>query len=163
MEVDADVGINVNLNMGKIDKSPDFQKDLFNTQWPLFTTCMGFGPDVQTPTPTPEPTSVVQPEPVPTETPIATEMPTTTETPIVTETPVTIDIPVTTDTMELSTPLTEVPTMVITTGPPLATGTEAAGTGVIGTGTISGDYSVAANRTLVRMAKRKPTIMADWY
>jgi hypothetical protein len=163
VEVDADVGINVNLNMGKIDKSPDFQKDLFNTQWPLFTTCMGFGPDVQTPTPVPEPTSIDQPEPIPTEIPIATEIPTANETPIVTETPVTTDIPVTTNTMELTTPSTELPTMVITTGPPLATGTEAVGTGVIGTGTISGGYPVAANRTFIRMAKRKPTIVSGWY
>lgn len=140
VEVDADVGINVNLNMGKINKSPDFQKDLFDTQWPLFSTCMGFGPDVQTPTPTPEPT--------PTETPEIT---------------LSTEAPVTTDIVAISTPSTELPTMVITTGPPLATGTGAIGTGVASTGVISGGYSAAANGTLIKMAKRKPTIKLDWY
>ena len=126
----------MNLNLGEIDKSPDIQTDLFDTRWPLFSTCKGFGPDVQTPTPTPEPTPTEQTESnvtaEPTETPIST------------------------DAGGLSTPSTHNPTMVITTGPPLATGT-----GVAGTGTISGSYPVGANSTFIKMAKRKPTVMAN--
>ncbi|KAF2179485.1 hypothetical protein K469DRAFT_693993 [Zopfia rhizophila CBS 207.26] len=41
----AEVGINVNLNAGKVNEAPDFQKDLFETSWPLFSTCMGVGKD----------------------------------------------------------------------------------------------------------------------
>ncbi|KAF2737804.1 hypothetical protein EJ04DRAFT_561229 [Polyplosphaeria fusca] len=43
IDFDADVGINVNLNAGEIDKAPSFQKDLFSTEWPLYSTCIAFG------------------------------------------------------------------------------------------------------------------------
>ncbi|KAF2183277.1 hypothetical protein K469DRAFT_751568 [Zopfia rhizophila CBS 207.26] len=43
VELDANVGINVNLNAGMVNKDPIFSKDLYNTHWPLFSTCMGFG------------------------------------------------------------------------------------------------------------------------
>ncbi|KAF1965795.1 hypothetical protein BU23DRAFT_574625 [Bimuria novae-zelandiae CBS 107.79] len=138
VEVDAGVGINVNLNMGQIDKSPDFQKDLFDTRWPLFSTCMGFGPDVQTPTPTPEATPTEEPDST------LTAEPT--------------DAPVSTDAGGLSTPGTEHPTMVITTGPPLATST-----GMVGTGTVSGGFPNTANSTFIKMARRKPTVVANWW
>ncbi|KAJ4300924.1 hypothetical protein N0V90_003013 [Kalmusia sp. IMI 367209] len=139
VEVDAGVGINVHLDMGKVDKSPDFSTDLFDTRWPLFSTCMGFGPDVQTPIPTstPEPTPTGEPEPT---------------------TPTLVESPISTDAGGLSTPGTERPTMVITTGPPLATGT-----GVVGTGTISGGFPNAANSTFIKMAKRKPTVVHNWW
>lgn len=144
VEIDAGVGIDVNLNMGQVDKSPDFQKDLFNTRWPLFSTCMGFGPDVQAPTPTPEPTSEPTPEPTPTEVPEPTLTPEPSE------------MSVSMETGGLSTPDAQHPTMVITTGPPLATGT-----GVAGTGTISGGFSYTANSTFIKMAKRKPTMVNE--
>jgi len=132
VELDTGVGINVHLDLGQVDKSPDFQTDLFDTRWPLFSTCMGFGPDVQTPTPTPEPT------PEPTEEPTPTDEPS--------------EIPSSTDTV-ISTPATDRPTMVITTGPSIPTGT-----GLSGTGTLSGGFSVTANSTLLRMARRKPSV-----
>ncbi|KAF2262572.1 hypothetical protein CC78DRAFT_618471 [Lojkania enalia] len=67
VDLGANVGINVNLNAGEVDESPSFQKDLFQTSWPLFSTCLAFGPDVGAPTPSPElpssnlvaPTSVI--------------------------------------------------------------------------------------------------------
>ncbi|KAF2645738.1 hypothetical protein P280DRAFT_545663 [Massarina eburnea CBS 473.64] len=48
LEIDCGVGINVHLEAGQPDKSPDFEKDLFDTKWPLYKTCMGFGNDITT-------------------------------------------------------------------------------------------------------------------
>jgi hypothetical protein len=46
VQLDANVGININLNAGEVNEAPKFQKDLFETSWPLFSTCVGFGGDV---------------------------------------------------------------------------------------------------------------------
>jgi hypothetical protein len=58
VELDASVGININLNAGEVDEAPKFKKDLFETSWPLFSTCVGFGGDVFNPTQAPVATSV---------------------------------------------------------------------------------------------------------
>lgn len=50
IELNCEVGINVDLELdvGKIDGDPVFNKNLFATQWPLYSTCMGVGKDIQT-------------------------------------------------------------------------------------------------------------------
>ncbi|KAF2113067.1 hypothetical protein BDV96DRAFT_150636 [Lophiotrema nucula] len=53
VDFNTNVGIDVNLNAGEINKAPSFQKDLFQTSWPLYSTCIAFGPDGATPTTAP--------------------------------------------------------------------------------------------------------------
>lgn len=55
VDLSTNVGINVNLNAGKVNEAPSFEKDIFETSWPLFSTCIGVGDDK--PEPTSEPTS----------------------------------------------------------------------------------------------------------
>ncbi|KAF2876394.1 hypothetical protein BDV95DRAFT_602381 [Massariosphaeria phaeospora] len=43
VEAKAEVGLNVNLNAGKINEAPMFEQVLYDTAWPLFSTCMGLG------------------------------------------------------------------------------------------------------------------------
>ncbi|KZM25444.1 uncharacterized protein EKO05_0008127 [Ascochyta rabiei] len=68
----TDVGINVNLNAGKVNEAPAFEKDLFETVWPLYSTCIPVGPDNAKPTDVPEPEPTEEPS---TETPITGEGP----------------------------------------------------------------------------------------
>jgi hypothetical protein len=56
VNLNTDVGINVNLNAGKVNEAPSFEKKLFETGWPLYSTCLPVGPDKPTETPTPTPT-----------------------------------------------------------------------------------------------------------
>ncbi|ORX97005.1 hypothetical protein BCR34DRAFT_173578 [Clohesyomyces aquaticus] len=127
----ASVGIDVNLNAGEVNKAPTFQKDLYNTAWPLFSTCIGVGADdVKTNTP----------PAVTTEAPAsATNVPTITTDSVITtpasETPVATDSPVITSAIPLS------------TGIP---GTISAGTGY---------QTIGGNSTLLKMVRRKPTAM----
>jgi hypothetical protein len=50
VEVSCEAGINVDLEMdvGKLDNNPVWDKNLYHTQWDLFKTCVGFGKDIQT-------------------------------------------------------------------------------------------------------------------
>jgi hypothetical protein len=68
VKLDTNVGIEVNLNAGQIKQAPDFQKELFNTNWPLFSSCIGVGDDNAKPTDMPQSTET---EP-PVETPMST-------------------------------------------------------------------------------------------
>lgn len=45
MDLDTYVGININLNIGQLNKASDFRTDHYDTRWPLYSTCMGFGLD----------------------------------------------------------------------------------------------------------------------
>jgi hypothetical protein len=121
----------VNLNAGQVNESPDFEKELFNTNWPLFSTCIGVGDDNAKPTDVPEPTATEEPETEPTET-----EPTETEPPV--ETPMSTVGPIETG---VSMP------MGTGTGVPLITGT----------GTVSGMPMVTANSTFLHMEQRRPT------
>ncbi|KAF2004250.1 hypothetical protein P154DRAFT_587848 [Amniculicola lignicola CBS 123094] len=48
IDFDTRVGIDVNLQAGEVNKAPAYKKDLLQTYWPLFSTCVAFGPDVPT-------------------------------------------------------------------------------------------------------------------
>ncbi|KAH7132191.1 hypothetical protein B0J11DRAFT_577127 [Dendryphion nanum] len=50
IDTSTNVGINVNLNAGKVNQAPDFRKDLYETEWPIFSTCLGLGPNNARPT-----------------------------------------------------------------------------------------------------------------
>ncbi|KAF1958082.1 hypothetical protein CC80DRAFT_534543 [Byssothecium circinans] len=58
IEVNCETGISVDLEMdvGKLDNDPVFEKNLFQTSWPLFKTCIGFGKDISTTSLPPVPT-----------------------------------------------------------------------------------------------------------
>ncbi|KAF3044728.1 hypothetical protein E8E12_009870 [Didymella heteroderae] len=78
VQLGTDVGINVNLNAGKVNEAPSFEKDLFEKTWPLYSTCIPIGPDNAKPTETPEPEPPKEPKPGPTEEPsepVVTEQP----------------------------------------------------------------------------------------
>ncbi|KAJ8117977.1 hypothetical protein OPT61_g959 [Boeremia exigua] len=143
VKLGTDVGINVNLNAGKVNEAPTFEKDLFETAWPLFSTCIPIGPDNAKPSTTPEPEPTEEPEPEPTEVPDPepTEEPTepeATDEPS-TEVPVTEEGPLETGTSSMP---------MITGAPSLITGT----------GTASSGWPMyTGNTTFLRMAYRKPT------
>ena len=82
VQFDTSVGIDVNLNAGQVNESPDFEKELFNTNWPLFSTCIGIGDDNAKPTDLPEPTATEEPEAEVTETEPPVETPESTVGPI---------------------------------------------------------------------------------
>ena len=123
----TDVGINVNLNVGKVNEAPTFEKDIFETAWPLFSTCIPVGPDNA------EPTDIFEPEP--TEGPAD---PGVTEEPL-TETLITDEGPVETGTGNVPK---------VTSAPGLITGTGTAS---------SGWPMYTGNTTFLRMAQRRPT------
>ncbi|KAF9692544.1 hypothetical protein EKO04_009649 [Ascochyta lentis] len=125
----TDVGINVNLNAGKVNEAPTFEKDLFETVWPLYSTCVPVGPDNAKPTDVPEPEPTEEPaEPEVTDEP-STETPTTEEGPLETGTG---NMPM------------------ITGAPSLVTGTGTAS---------SGWPMYTGNTTFLRMAQRRPTAL----
>lgn len=133
----TDVGINVNLNAGKVNEAPSFEKDLFEKTWPLYSTCVPIGPDNAKPTETPEPEPTKEPEPEPTKEPsepTATEQPTT-------EVSKTDEAP--TETGSVSVPM-------VTSAPTLVTGT----------GTASSGWPLyTGNTTLLKLAQRRPTAL----
>ena len=129
VQFDTSVGIDVNLNAGQVNESPDFEKELFNTNWPLFSTCIGIGDDNAKPTDLPEPTATEDPEPTETEPPV--ETPESTVGPI--ETGAGTGMPMGTG-----------------TGVPLITGTAAVSGGM---------PMATGNSTFLRMDKRRPTAL----
>lgn len=137
VQLGTDVGINVNLNAGKVNEAPSFEKDLFEKTWPLYSTCVPIGPDNAKPTETPEPEPTKEPEPEPTEEPsepAVTEQPTT-------ETPMTDEVPVETGTSSMP---------MVTSAPNLVTGT----------GTASSGWPVyTGNTTFLKLAQRRPTAL----
>lgn len=147
VQLGADVGINVNLNAGKVNEAPTFEKDLYETAWPLFSTCVPIGPDNAKPTetPEPEPTEEPEPEPEPTEAaePEQTEEPAepeASEEPS-TETPTAEEGPLETGTGNMP---------IITGAPSLVTGT----------GTASGGWPMyTGNTTFLKLAQRRPTAL----
>lgn len=144
VKLGTDVGINVNLNAGKVNEAPDFEKDLYETAWPLYSTCVPVGPDNAKPTETPEPDPTEEPEAEPTAEPEAeptdeSAEPEMTEEPS-TETPTTGEGPIETGTGSL----------MITGAPSLVTGTGTAS---------SGWPMVTGNTTFLRMAQRRPTAL----
>lgn len=137
VKVGTEVGINVNLNAGKVNEAPDFQKDLYETAWPLYSSCIPVGPDNAKPSTTAEPEPSVEPEAEPTEEPTEPEV---TEEPS-TETPTGEEGPIETG----------------TGGMPMITGAPSL---VTGTGTASGGWPMATgNTTFLRMAQRRPTAL----
>jgi hypothetical protein len=60
VQVDASVGIDVNLNAGNVNEAPSFEKELFNTYWPLYSTCIGVGDDIVKPTEPPTSVGPIQ-------------------------------------------------------------------------------------------------------
>lgn len=137
VQLGTDVGINVNLNAGKVNEAPAFEKDLFETTWPLFSTCVPVGPDNAKPTDIVEPEPTEEPEPEPTEEPAEPEV---------------------TDEPSNETPTTD--------GGPLETGTgntpmvTGAPSLVTGTGTASSGWPMyTGNTTFLRMAQRRPTAL----
>jgi hypothetical protein len=144
VQLGTDVGINVNLNAGKVNEAPSFEKDLFEKTWPLYSTCVPIGPDNAKPTETAESESTEEPEPEPTEEPsepieepsepAVTEQPTT-------EAPTTDEGPVETGTGNMP---------MITGAPSLVTGT----------GTASAGWPVyTGNTTFLKLAQRRPTAL----
>lgn len=125
----TDVGINVNLNAGKVNEAPTFEKDIFETAWPLFSTCIPVGPDNA------KPSDIAEPEP--------TEEPADPE---VTEEPSTETL--TTDEGPVETGTGYIPKF--TDAPGLITGTGTAS---------SGWPMYTGNTTLLRMAQRRPTAL----
>lgn len=43
ININTEAGINVNLNAGKVNEAPTFEKDLFEQSWPLYSTCIAIG------------------------------------------------------------------------------------------------------------------------
>lgn len=130
VQLGTDVGINVNLNAGKVNEAPTFEKDLYETTWPLFSTCVPVGPDNAKPTEIPEPEPTEEPEPEPE----VTDQPST-------ETPTTGEGPVETGTGNMP---------MITGAPSLVTGT----------GTASSGWPMyTSNTTFLRLAQRRPTAL----
>ncbi|PSN65344.1 hypothetical protein BS50DRAFT_589756 [Corynespora cassiicola Philippines] len=153
VEINSDVGINVNLNAGKVDEAPDFQKDLFETSWPIFTTCIGVGDDNAKATDVPEPEPTEQPEPEPTEQP--EPEPTEQPEPEPTEEPEPTDAPAEKGPVET-------PESAITDAPKPTVGPIMTGGGLVGTGTAGGSGSAgfpmtAANTTFLKMPRRMPS------
>ena len=137
VQLGTDVGINVNLNAGKVNEAPSFEKDLYETSWPLFSTCVPVGPDNAKPTETPEPEPTKEPEPEPTEEPSEPEV---TDEPS-TEVPTSAEGPVETGTGNM----------------PMMTGAPSL---VTGTGTASAGWPMyTGNTTFLVMAKRRPTAL----
>ena len=137
VQLGTDVGINVNLNAGKVNEAPSFEKDLYETSWPLFSTCVPVGPDNAKPTETPEPEPTKEPEPEPTEEPSEPEV---TDEPS-TEVPSSVEGPVETGTGNM----------------PMMTGAPSL---VTGTGTASAGWPMyTGNTTFLVMAKRRPTAL----
>ncbi|KAF2474937.1 uncharacterized protein BDR25DRAFT_340590 [Lindgomyces ingoldianus] len=134
----ANVGINVNLNAGKVNQAPDYRKDLFETSWPLFTTCMGIGPDNVK-------TSTLKPTPTSTKDPVTSD-----SQPTVTDVPTNSD-PASTGSDSGIPTATESP--VITSALPLSTGSP----GTISAGT--GFTTIGGNSTLLKMVRRQPTAL----
>ncbi|KAH6629860.1 hypothetical protein C7974DRAFT_194566 [Boeremia exigua] len=137
VKVGTDVGINVNLNAGDVNEAPDFRKDLYETAWPLYSTCIPVGPDNAKPTETPEPETTEEAEPEPTEDTAEPEM---------TEEP------------SIETPVSEVGPLETGTGNmPMMTGAPSL---ITGTGTASSGWPMATgNTTFLRMAQRRPTAL----
>ncbi|KAF1929850.1 uncharacterized protein M421DRAFT_4280 [Didymella exigua CBS 183.55] len=135
VQLGTDVGINVNLNAGKVNKAPSFEKDLFEKTWPLFSTCVPVGPDNAKPTETPEPEPIEEPNPAEDlSEPEVTEQPSG-ATPTIDRGPLEIG----TGSMPM-----------ITGGPHLVTGT----------GTASSGWPMyTGNTTFLRMAQRRPTAL----
>lgn len=137
VDLGTDVGINVNLNAGKANEAPTFEKDVFETAWQLFSTCIPLGPDNAKPTDIIEPEPTEEPEPEPTEKPANPEV---TDEPS-TETLKTDEGPVETGTGYV----------------PKATGTPGL---ITGTGTASSGWPMyTGNTTFLRMAQRRPTAL----
>jgi hypothetical protein len=144
VEVDAKVGINVNLNAGEVNEAPTFQKDLFDTAWPLFSTCMPVGK---------EEAKTSEPVAVPTEVPESTargEPPVETSVPTGEEPSETVDpAPTSEETTEMPTSTME--STLITEAPTLYP------TGIV-TGTASAGYAiVSSNSTMLSLVERRPS------
>lgn len=137
VQLGTDVGINVNLNAGKVNEAPSFEKDLFEKTWPLYSTCVPIGPDNAKPTETPEPEPTKELEPEHTEEssePAVTEQPTT-------EASKTDESPVETGTGSMP---------MVTSAPSLITGT----------GTASSGWPMyTGNTTFLKLAQRRPTAL----
>lgn len=137
VQLGTDVGINVNLNAGKVNEAPSFEKDLFEKTWPLYSSCIPIGPDNAKSTEIPEPEPTREPEPEPAEEPsepTVTDQPTT-EAPKYDETPMETGIG--------SMPL-------VTSAPSLVTGT----------GTASSGWPMyTGNTTFLKLAQRRPTAL----
>ncbi|KAF2008797.1 hypothetical protein BU24DRAFT_497701 [Aaosphaeria arxii CBS 175.79] len=51
LQVTNKVGMNININAGKVNQmNPDHKKDVYQSMFPLFTSCVPFGPDKATKT-----------------------------------------------------------------------------------------------------------------
>ena len=137
VNLETDVGINVNLNAGKVNDAPTFEKDIYETTWPLFSTCVPVGPDNAKPTDVPEPEPTEEHEAEPTEEPAEPEV---TDEPS-TETPTSEEGPLETGTGSMP---------MITGAPSLITGT----------GTASSGWPMyTGNTTFLKMAQRRPTAL----
>lgn len=133
----TDVGINVNLNAGKVNEAPSLEKDLYETAWPLYSTCVPVGPDNAKPTDAPQPEPTAESEAKSTEGPAESE---STDEPS-TETSTTGEGPLETGTGIM----------------PMITGAPAL---VTGTGTASSGWPMyTGNTTFLSMVQRRPTAL----
>jgi hypothetical protein len=121
VDLSADVGINVNLNAGEVDEAPKFKKDLFETKWNLFSTCIGIGgegaatgaPASNTALPTVAPTSAVVES---TLTPTPTDIVPTPESSVVVEPPAPTSS-IVADTSVVSSVVVDLPTITVSPSP----------------------------------------------